>query len=113
MLNVSLLLVTTLLPADAPTLPPPTGRDVDYQRYIKPILAGACVGCPGPEKQRGGLRLDSRAEALRGGNSGPVLDPGHAERSRLLRVVAGLDPEVSMPPKGKPPLTREEIGHLR
>ena len=114
-----LLLCAALVPADdkpAPDLrklPPAVPRTIDFPRDIKPLLARSCLSCHGPEKQRGGLRLDSRAAALEGGNSGPVLKPGNATHSRLLLAVAGLDPEVKMPPKGKPPLTVAEVALLR
>jgi Protein of unknown function (DUF1549)/Protein of unknown function (DUF1553)/Planctomycete cytochrome C len=98
---------------DAKKLPPATPGTIDFQRDIKPILTRSCVSCHGPEKQRGGLRLDSRVATLEGGNSGQVLKPGDADRSRLLRIVAGLDPDVQMPPKGKTRLTAAEVGHLR
>ena len=48
------ILCLTILPAEAP----PTGP-VDYTRDVKPILAQHCVKCHGPDKQRGGLRLDT------------------------------------------------------
>ncbi len=99
--------------ADLRKLPPATPRAVDFRRDVRPILARACLSCHGAEKQRAGLRLDLRDEALKGGNSGPVLKPGDVSGSRLLLVVAGLDAEVKMPPEGRPSLTPTEIGHLR
>ncbi|MHA0111064.1 c-type cytochrome domain-containing protein, partial [Klebsiella pneumoniae] len=33
----------------------------DYTRDVKPLLAKACVGCHGPDKQRASLRLDTAA----------------------------------------------------
>src|SRR5438270_8796704 len=38
---------------------------VDFAREVYPILRKACFDCHGPEKQRGKLRLDDRAAALR------------------------------------------------
>ena len=117
--SAALLLLTPILLAqdskapDLAKLPPATNRAIDYQRDIQPILTRACIGCHGQAKQRGGLRLDSRTEALKGGNSGVVLEPGQALKSRLLLIVAGLDAETTMPPKEKPRLTAEEIGNLR
>jgi len=92
---------------------PDTKPAVDFRGDVQPILARSCVACHGAAKQRGGLRLDDGAAALKGGNSGAVLLPGKAGESRLLRFVAGLDPELKMPPEGKPPLSGEEIGVLR
>jgi hypothetical protein len=102
----SVLLCVTAAIADKP-------RRIDFQRDIKPLLARSCLACHGPEKQRGGLRLDSRLEALKGGNSGSVLRPGDAANSQLFRIVAGLDPELKMPPQGKPSLTKVEIALVR
>ena len=46
--------------------------DVDFQRDIRPILADHCTVCHGvdPATRKGGLRLDQRAAALKGGKSG-------------------------------------------
>ena len=104
-----LLCISSLWAGDKPARTAP----IDFRRDIKPLLARSCLACHGPEKQRGGLRLDSRAEALKGGNGGIVLKPGDAAGSRLLRVVAGLDAELKMPPKGKPSLTAAEVALLR
>ena len=98
--------------SDKPALPPATKRTIDFDKDIKPILQTSCISCHGPAKQRGGLRLDSRAEAMKGGNSGVVIEPAKID-CRLLVLAAGLDGEQRMPPKGKPPLTPEQVGHLR
>jgi Protein of unknown function (DUF1549)/Protein of unknown function (DUF1553)/Planctomycete cytochrome C len=97
---------------DKPVLPPATKRTIDFDKDIKPILETACLACHGAAKQRGGLRLDSRDEAMKGGNSGVAIEPGKLD-SRLLVLTAGLDGEMCMPPKGKTPLTPEQVGHLR
>src|SRR5437868_6838064 len=86
-------------PPSAPApgkLPAPAGKTIDFARDIKPVLDRSCVSCHGPEKQRGGLRLDNGLDAHKGGNSGPVLNPGDGAASRLVRVVCGLDPETKM-----------------
>src|SRR5262245_6772250 len=98
---------------DAGKLPPAAARPVDFQRDIQPIFAAACQSCHGAAKQRSGFRLDDGAEALKGGNSGPVIKPGDASGSRLLFIVAGHDAELKMPPDGKKPLTPEQVSLLR
>src|SRR2546430_2306964 len=51
--------------------------------------------------------------ALAGGDSGPVILPGaKAAESKPLRLVAGLDPELKMPPEG-PALSAADVGKLR
>jgi hypothetical protein len=98
---------------DLSKLPPAAPGVIEFQRDIQPILARACLSCHGGDKQRGGLRLDDGSAALQGGNSGPVLKPGDVGQSRLLHAVAGLDPDLKMPPEGKPGLSAEEISRLR
>lgn len=105
---------------DPDKLPPAAEGKMDFVKDIKPILDRSCVRChnstpPRPNKQfdQGGLRLDNREAAMKGGESGVVIVPGKGGRSRLIHVVAGLDPVVSMPPRGKDRLSKEDIGKLR
>jgi hypothetical protein len=115
----SLFLVARGMPAEEPArpdagkLPPAVKRAIEFNKDVQPLLARACVSCHGPEKQRGGLRLDDGDAAGKGGNSGAILKPGDAAASRLLFIVAGLDAETKMPPEGKKPLTADEVGVLR
>ncbi len=102
-------------PADeaaAQALPPAAPGMMDFARDIQRIFARHCVSCHGAKKQSSGLRLDIGEEALKGSNAGPVIDLKEAAKSRLLHLVAGLDPDLKMPPKGER-LSREEIGRLR
>ncbi len=110
LLSILGLAVFTAVPGAAEV---PAPRPVDFTREIQPILTRSCLSCHGSRKQRGGLRLDQARAARRGGDSGPVLKPGDAGHSRLMSLVSGLDPELKMPPAGKPPLTAAEMGLLR
>ena len=85
------------------------GAAVDFARDIQPILEERCYRCHGPEEQKNGLRLDVKAEALRGGESGRVIIPGDSESSLLYQFVAGLDPDTSMPAEGDPVTTAELV----
>jgi hypothetical protein len=73
-----------------------------FEKTIRPLLSEGCFRCHGPEKQKGDLRLDSRAALLEGGESGPAIVPGNPDRSLLIQAVrhAGT---VQMPPKKKLP----------
>jgi mono/diheme cytochrome c family protein len=76
--------------------------DVDYATQIQPLFAQNCTKCHGAEHQKGGLRLDRRDAALRGGDSTDhVLVPGKSVKSDLLARLRSSDPDVMMPPKGK------------
>jgi mono/diheme cytochrome c family protein len=84
-----------------------------FAREVRPILKRACVDCHGPDRQKGGLRLDSRAAVLKGGDSGPAVVPGKPDDSELIRRVAlakGVD--GAMPARGEP-LTRADVDRLR
>ncbi|HVJ80953.1 MAG TPA: PSD1 and planctomycete cytochrome C domain-containing protein, partial [Planctomycetia bacterium] len=96
----------------AKTLPPPKSGTVDFKNDVKPILA-RCEKCHGAAKQQGGLRLDLRDAALAGGDRGVAIVVGKSADSALIRAVAGLDPDLEMPPAGKAKLSAAEIGVLR
>lgn len=78
---------------------------------ILPLLGHKCVSCHGPEKQKGGLRLDQRDLALKPGKSGrAAVVPGDPGRSELVRACL-LPPshDEAMPPEGKERLTDAEL----
>jgi hypothetical protein len=107
-----LLPVTFAEPPHGP-LPPASAGAIQFTKDIRPILERSCWKCHGGDKAKGGLRLDDAKAALAGGNSGPVILIGpKASESKLLRLVAGLDAELKMPPEG-PVLSNDEIGKLR
>jgi cytochrome c553 len=97
---------------DPARLPPAASRQIDFARDVRPIFAKSCFGCHGPEKQRAELRLDSKEVALAGSDSGTVIVPGDSAGSRLIHLVAGLEPDKAMPAEGEP-LTAEQVGILR
>jgi mono/diheme cytochrome c family protein len=80
-----------------------------FEKTVRPLLADNCFTCHGPEKQKGKLRLDSRAAILAGGESGPAIVPGKPDASRLIKAIH-YDDTPNMPPKGK--LTAEQITAL-
>ncbi len=89
-----------------------TGPTGDYTTQIKPLLTARCVGCHGIRQQKGGLRLDSAALAIKGGLSGAAIRPGDPDGSLLLQRVSATDASERMPPEGEP-LTQEQTAALR
>ena len=81
-----------------------------FEKRVRPVLVERCYECHGEKKQKGGLRLDSAATTLKGGESGPAFAPGKPEESRLIKAISWSDPDFQMPPKNK--LTEAEIASL-
>jgi cytochrome c553 len=77
---------------------------VDFVRDVQPILVASCVDCHQATKAKGGLRLDSRGAAMKGGVSGAAIVPGKSAESLLMVRVRGEGDEPRMPEK-KPALT--------
>ena len=59
--------------ADAPPAQKPTPDQVKFfETQVRPLLAASCINCHGDQKQKGRLRLDSLAAALKG-DAVPVI----------------------------------------
>ncbi len=78
--------------------------DLDFfEAKIRPVLIEHCYSCHAADAKiiRGGLLLDSRDGLLEGGDSGPALVPGEAEKSLLLSALK--HDAFEMPPDRKLP----------
>ncbi len=95
-MNAAFVSALLLAPSIAQAAP------VDFTKDVRPIFEKHCYSCHGAEKQKGGLRLDVKAAALKGGDEyAPNILPGKPGESPLLRFVKGEEPELLMPPKGE------------
>src|SRR5436190_22494361 len=89
---------TIAAPAADDKQPPVTARQAEFfEKHVRPVLAENCLRCHGPKKQMSGLRLDSRAALLEGGDNGPAVTPGDPDHSPLVRAVRHQG-ERKMPP---------------
>src|ERR1700761_3560036 len=108
----TLLFAAMLVVADGMFFPA-EGATVDFVKDIQPIVQDACVKCHGPEKQKGDLRLDSKAAAFKGGKDGQIIIPGQADKSDLYRRITLPDgSDDIMPPKGNP-LAKEQTDLIK
>lgn len=90
-----------------------SGRHVDFNAEIRPILNENCVACHGGVKTSADLNLQFRDLALIGGESGePAIIPGNAGSSAMVRMISHPVAEDRMP-KDEPPLSDEEIDLIR
>src|SRR5215207_8326504 len=107
MTRLALLAFLAAVPAAAAPVSP---ADAEFfERQVRPILSEHCWSCHGPKKQAAGLRLDTRAGLLKGGESGPAVDTKEPGKSLMLAAVRH-EGELKMPPKAK--LTRPAIDAL-
>jgi hypothetical protein len=93
-------LALSLGPAPCRCATPLTPAELAFERHVRPLLVEHCVGCHGPKKRMGGLRLDTRAGLVEGGENGPVVKPADPDASRLVQAVRRTG-ELKMPPKKK------------
>lgn len=106
-----LALAMGLSAKQAPANPPAATKEqvAFFEKKIRPVLSDNCFGCHGAKTHLGGLRVDSIADLLKGGDSGPAVVPGDTNKSLLVVAVrqVGL---LKMPQGGK--LTSAEVADL-
>src|SRR4030095_10082500 len=85
----------------------------DFVRDVRPVFARSCVSCHGSQNQKGGLRLDRREDAVKGGDPGPPWVACRAEDSLLIQLVEGRHAEIERMPRKKGPLSTSEVDPLR
>ncbi len=97
-------LVLALTPTGfAAGVEPGLGELKFFESRIRPTLVEHCYPCHSAEagKSKGGLTLDTRSGALRGGDSGPAITPGQPANSLLVTAISHADPDLEMPPNKK------------
>ncbi len=76
---------------------------VSFTSDLAPVLQQKCVACHGPEKQKGGYRLDSFDWLLKTGDSGDApITAGNPDESHLFELVVAEDEDDRMPQKDDP-----------
>src|SRR5690349_18717769 len=68
-------------------VPPDSEAARFFETKVRPILAENCFSCHGDAQQKAGLRLDRKADALKGATSGPVIVPGEPDKSKLVHAI--------------------------
>ncbi|MEX0670192.1 MAG: PSD1 and planctomycete cytochrome C domain-containing protein [Pirellulales bacterium] len=114
----SLLLVLLCPVAAAAAAPAASGSPTAahlavYSEKLRPLLAERCFSCHGGLKQEAGLRLDTVALMIEGGESGGIVTKGDPDASLILDRVSDTDPITRMPPEGEgEPLSAEQVAML-
>ena len=93
----SLVLAAAFLAGPTPARAADPTPEEHFEAHVRPVLVDVCGKCHGDRKQQAGLRLDSRAAVLAGGDRGPAVVPGKPDDSRLIQAVRRAG-ELKMPP---------------
>ncbi len=95
------------LPAPATGTSAPAQDATLFETRVRPLLAANCFACHG-ESAMAGLRVDSRAALLRGGETGPAIVPGDPDKSTLLKAVQHAEGFPRMP-RGRAKLPAADV----
>jgi len=74
------------------TIPPlaqgAVSPEASFQAQIQPIIFKSCNGCHTYGGHAGGLRLDTYADFMKGGDSGPLVVAGDPKASLIVQLVS-------------------------
>ena len=87
------------------------GEDL-FHDQVAPIFSRHCLNCHNSRDRKGELALDTAAGIRRGGDRGPVIDPGEVDSSYLVELITPIDGKAAMPKDGQP-LSVDEIVLIR
>jgi uncharacterized membrane protein len=100
----------------APLLNPakPVADKVDFAKDIAPVIKDMCFKCHGGEKVKGKFKLNTKKDAMDGGESGKAILPGKPTLSKFYTSLTDKDEDVLMPPpKEKVRPSKEQIEKVR
>jgi hypothetical protein len=83
----------------------PTAEQLEFfEAKVRPILVERCFECHNAklDEPKGGLKVDSHAALLTGGETGPAVVPGNLKDSLLIDAI-NYGELYQMPPKSKLP----------
>ena len=85
---------------------------VDFAVHVKPVLEAKCVMCHNRKALPGHGSLENRQEAVRSGELGAYIQPGHPEYSLLVSNVKSAHQKASVMPAVGERLTPDEYAIL-
>ncbi|HEV3027052.1 MAG TPA: c-type cytochrome domain-containing protein [Planctomycetota bacterium] len=93
----------------------PMSEKVDFAKEIGPIIQTMCFRCHGGEKVKGKFKMNTKALAMEGGDSGKEILPGKPELSKFYKslTLAADDDDLMPPKKEKVRPTKEQIERVR
>src|SRR3954466_14039593 len=106
---LTLLGVCAVGPAATTRAADEAGGVAFFETSVRPILQNNCVKCHGGEKTKGGLKLTTHDNLLKGGDQGPAVKPDAPDASLLLVAVGYKNDDLQMPPKKRLPAEQVEV----
>ncbi len=96
------VLVLALAPAATPAnAEDSTSAGIEFfEKSVRPLLVKHCYECHSGKEVDGGLRLDSRAAVLKGGDTGAAVVEKSPNKSLLIEAVRYKNRDLQMPPDG-------------
>jgi len=85
-----------------------TEESIAFEALVQPILKAKCESCHNDQKSKGGLKMNSVANLLKGGKNGPIWKAGDLNSHLIQRIQLPLSHKKHMPPAGKAQLTADE-----
>jgi hypothetical protein len=107
--HVALALAVALASESARADAQGPAKKPQFEKDVLPVLTARCLKCHGAAKQKAKLDLRTRASMLKGGESGPVLVPGSADKSLLFEMIH----KGEMPPAKNGKLTVEQLALVK
>jgi uncharacterized membrane protein len=87
---------------------------VSFEKEIAPIIKDMCFKCHGGEKVKGKFKMNTRALAFEGGESGKAILPGKSSISKFYTSLVDPDEDILMPPpKEKARPSKEQIERVK
>ena len=107
--GIALLILSAGWPAAAAEAAPADSQDP--HAAARELVVARCTACHGADAAESGLRLDSRAGLLKGGDFGPAVVVGSGATSELVRRVRSTADDERMPPD-EDPLSADDVDAL-
>lgn len=84
---------------------------ITFQQHILPIVEANCSKCHNPDKPKADLDLVTYRAVLKGGGTGPIVQSGNPDDSKLMKVLLHAE-EPFMPPN-RPKLADPDLDLIR
>jgi len=108
---VALVALATIAVSSASAQDAKPAEKVNYTDHVLPIFRAKCGTCHSAGQAKGGLVLENFGASMTGGASGPVIEAGDLEGSRLWALVTHKE-QPAMPPK-EPKLPDEMLAVIQ